>query len=110
LKGKAALIVDDYQEVRLMLRTIIEPLTLTLIKLVRNGEEAIDILEKDSFDLVLCDYNLGEGKDGTSARRGKTPRAPDAYVDIYDDYSREQFRYGYGCNRTPAERVFVETV
>lgn len=30
----------------------------------KNGAEAIKMLEKKKYDIVLCDYNLGEGKDG----------------------------------------------
>ena len=30
----------------------------------KTGEEALDILAEDSKELILCDYNLGEGKDG----------------------------------------------
>ncbi len=29
-----------------------------------TGEEAIELMANQRFDLVLCDYNLGEGKDG----------------------------------------------
>jgi tetratricopeptide (TPR) repeat protein len=29
-----------------------------------NGEEAVKRMTEQNFDIVLCDYNLGEGKDG----------------------------------------------
>ena len=64
LKGKKVLIIDDFQEMRVMLRTMVEPLTPDLIKLAQNGEEAIERLENEKFDIVFCDYNLGKGKDG----------------------------------------------
>jgi DNA-binding response OmpR family regulator len=49
---------------RFMLKTMLEPLAPDLIKLAQNGEEAIECMEKDKFDIVYCDYNLGKGKDG----------------------------------------------
>lgn len=64
LKGKKVLIIDDFQEMRVMLRTMVEPLAPETIKLAQNGEEAIEHLENYKFDIVLCDYNLGKGKDG----------------------------------------------
>ena len=42
LKGKKVLIIDDFQEMRVMLRTMVEPLTPDVIKLAQNGEEAIE--------------------------------------------------------------------
>lgn len=64
LKGKKVLIIDDFQEMRVMLRGMIEPLAPSEIKMARNGEEAIEQMEELPFDMVLCDYNLGKGKDG----------------------------------------------
>ncbi len=64
LKGKKVLIIDDFQEMRVILRTMIEPLAPDMIKLAQNGEEAIEHMEETKFDLVFCDYNLGKGKDG----------------------------------------------
>jgi tetratricopeptide (TPR) repeat protein len=34
------------------------------IQFSTSGEEAIKLLRKNNFDIVLCDYNLGDGKDG----------------------------------------------
>lgn len=64
LKGKNVLIVDDFHEMRLMLRDILSPLYPDKIVTAVNGREAIEALEKIQFIIVLCDYNLGEGKDG----------------------------------------------
>ncbi len=64
LKGKKVLIIDDFQEMRVMLRKMIEPLAPDLIKLAQNGIEAIECMEENKIDVVFCDYNLGKGKDG----------------------------------------------
>jgi tetratricopeptide (TPR) repeat protein len=64
LKGKNVLIIDDFQEMRSLLRSMIEPLAPNMVKLAQNGVEAIEHLEEHKFDIVFCDYNLGKGKDG----------------------------------------------
>jgi tetratricopeptide (TPR) repeat protein len=83
LKGKKVLIIDDFQEMRVMLRTMVEPLAPELIKLAQNGEEAIELLENNNFDIVLCDYNLGKGKDGQQVLEEAKHRGLLPYSAIY---------------------------
>ncbi|MGZ0019402.1 response regulator [Nitrosomonas sp. wSCUT-2] len=66
LSGKNILIVDDYQEMRTILRDILRNLGADVKKMhmVATGEEAIAILKKVRFDVVLCDLVLGAGKNG----------------------------------------------
>ena len=49
---------------RQLLREMLVPLEPTRIVVGKNGKEAITLLEKNAFDIVLCDYKLGNGKDG----------------------------------------------
>ena len=83
LKGKKVLVVDDFQEVRLMLRTMVEPLGPSVLKLAETGENAIELMEDDDFDVVLCDYNLGEGKDGQQVLEEAKSRGLLPYSSIY---------------------------
>jgi tetratricopeptide (TPR) repeat protein len=83
LKGKKVLIIDDFQEMRVMLRTMIEPLAPDMIKLAKSGEEAIERLEENKFDVVFCDYNLGKGKDGQQVLEEAKHRGFLSYSSIY---------------------------
>lgn len=83
LKGKKVLIIDDFQEMRVMLRTMIEPLAPDMIKLAQNGEDAIECMEATKFDIVFCDYNLGKGKDGQQVLEEAKHRGLLAYSSIY---------------------------
>ncbi len=83
LKGKKVLIIDDFQEMRVMLRSMVEPLAPALVKLVQNGEEAIEQLEQQPFDIVFCDYNLGKGKDGQQVLEEAKHRGLLPYDAIY---------------------------
>ena len=64
LKGKSILVIDDFPGMRSMLRSILSSYNADYIEDCSNGKEAINKLENHHFDIVLCDYNLGEGKDG----------------------------------------------
>ncbi len=64
LEKKSFLIVDDFGDMRSMLRAMLQSIGVAGIQAVASGEEAIHSLEKAHFDIVLCDYNLGPGKDG----------------------------------------------
>lgn len=62
--GKCFLIVDDFQGMRSLLREMLKTFGAKNIDTVTNGNEAIAYLEKNKYDVVLCDHNLGSGKNG----------------------------------------------
>jgi CheY-like chemotaxis protein len=64
--GKNVLIVDDYMEVRSILRDMLSSCGAEMkkIHMATNGNEAIAWLKKVPFDIVLCDLILGSGKNG----------------------------------------------
>lgn len=63
-KRKQILVVDDFPEMRSSLRRMLENYGAQNIIESRSGKEAMGHIEKKAFDLILCDYNLGEGKNG----------------------------------------------
>ena len=64
LKDKRALVVDDFANMRTTLKHMLEAIGITAIDSASNGREAMRRIESGDYDLILCDYNLGEGKDG----------------------------------------------
>lgn len=60
------LIVDDFQGMRTVLRDILRSIGFNpkQIYTASNGAEAISLLGQTHFDGVLCDFNLGPGKNG----------------------------------------------
>ncbi|OGS80146.1 MAG: hypothetical protein A2Z94_01940 [Gallionellales bacterium GWA2_55_18] len=62
--GKYFLIVDDFQGMRTLMREMLKTFGVKNIDTVTNGLEAIASLEKNKYDVVLCDFNLGTGKNG----------------------------------------------
>ena len=61
---KTCLIIDDFPEIRGALSRSIKSFGAKAVETAANGEEAIKLCQMKKFDIVLCDYNLGAGKDG----------------------------------------------
>ncbi|MHB0985589.1 MAG: tetratricopeptide repeat protein [Sulfuricella sp.] len=61
---KNFLVIDDGPGMRASLRTTISALGGIRIDMAGNGIEAVNRLEQRAYDIILCDYDLGGGKDG----------------------------------------------
>ncbi len=61
---KRFLIIDDFGDMRSMLRHMVESYGVTRIDTAATAKEALRLMERHPYDVVLCDYNLGEGQDG----------------------------------------------
>ena len=62
--GKNCLIIDDMTEMRGTLSRMIRGFGMSEVVSAANATEAIEACTKQKFDVVICDYNLGVGKDG----------------------------------------------
>ncbi|GGE85978.1 response regulator [Massilia psychrophila] len=62
--AKSYLVVDDFVGIRQLLRESLRNLAAKNIGQASSGGEAIALLAHIRYDVVLCDYNLGEGKNG----------------------------------------------
>lgn len=61
---KHYLVVDDFVGVRQLLRESLRSLGAKNIDQASSGGEAMALLARIRYDVVLCDYNLGDGKNG----------------------------------------------
>jgi tetratricopeptide (TPR) repeat protein len=61
---KRYLIIDDFVGIRQLLRESLRNLGARHIDQASSGGEAMVLLTKTRYDVVLCDYNLGDGKNG----------------------------------------------
>jgi tetratricopeptide (TPR) repeat protein len=61
---KRYLIVDDFVGVRQLLREALRSLGARHIDQASSGGEALSMLVRLQYDVILCDFNLGEGKSG----------------------------------------------
>ncbi|MET0066414.1 MAG: response regulator [Candidatus Thiodiazotropha sp.] len=58
------LIIDDFEQMRASFKGMLESFGAEQITVCAAGETALKALASENFDVVICDYNLGEGKDG----------------------------------------------
>lgn len=64
LSDRSFLIVEDYEGMRGILRDLLARAGATQITFAANGQIAIAQLERQSYDVVLCDLHLGQGLNG----------------------------------------------
>ncbi len=61
---KKVLVVDDFEPIRSSLKGMLAALGCNDIHVASTGQRATAMCKKTEFDFLLCDFNLGEGKDG----------------------------------------------
>ncbi len=61
---KSFLIVDDFSEFRRSVKAIVQQLGALDVDMCGTGEEAVEMCGNKRYDIILSDYNLGDGKDG----------------------------------------------
>ena len=59
MKALRALVVDDYETMRVRLRTELEKIGL-VVEEATNGQEALEMLHKSSYDIVFTDVVMPE--------------------------------------------------
>ncbi len=64
LKKKKVLVVEDFFNFRLTIRRMLRSFNISDIDEAADGEEAVKKMSYKKYDIILCDYNLGTGKDG----------------------------------------------
>jgi len=64
LADKSVLIVEDYSTMRKAIRDMLYTLDADQVSEADNGANALAAMSKTPFDIILCDYNLGPGRNG----------------------------------------------
>jgi len=61
---QSVLLVDDIDTIRSAVKGMLQMLGCQDIALANTGERALELCEVKQYDFILCDFNLGKGKDG----------------------------------------------
>lgn len=61
LKG---LVIDDYPSMRSAFKSALASFGMTKVDVAASASEAITRVKGQKYDIIICDYNLGEGRDG----------------------------------------------
>ncbi|MBF0465573.1 MAG: response regulator [Nitrospirae bacterium] len=62
LVEKKVLVIEDFKEFRDYLRRSLLGLGAKLVETTEDGAEAVNKVSHKHYDIILCDYNLGDGK------------------------------------------------
>ena len=57
-KNMRVLIVDDYNTMLRILRNLLRQLELVNVEEATNGQDALDKMQREPFDLVISDWNM----------------------------------------------------
>jgi len=63
-RAKRALVLDDYPGMRTAFKAALASFGMTKVDLAATGTEALMRVKGGNYDIVISDYNLGEGRDG----------------------------------------------
>ncbi len=58
------LVIDDFSDFRLSIKAMLTQLGAQHIDQAAHGADAIKDCKTTTYDIILCDYNLGKGQDG----------------------------------------------
>jgi CheY-like chemotaxis protein/thioredoxin-like negative regulator of GroEL len=61
---QSVLVIDDIDAIRSAVKGMLQMLGCRDIATAGNGNRALELCQKTKFDFILCDFNLGKGKDG----------------------------------------------
>lgn len=61
---KRCLVIDDFPEIRGSLMRTLRNFGAESVDTAADGNEAVKLCNQNKYDIVMCDYNLGVGKDG----------------------------------------------
>ncbi|MDP2793419.1 MAG: response regulator [Sulfurisoma sp.] len=94
LRELRGLLIDDVAEMRTTVRIQLADAGLERCDTARNVKEAVERLGANRYDLVICDYNLGQGADGQQllelVRRRQLLPPTTAFLMITGETSYEQ--------------------
>lgn len=84
LKNKSVLILDDSKAMRDMLRVHLSNIGASDVSQAERVPDAMRAIRARTFSVILCDYNLGEGRNGQQfleeARVAKVIRHSDVFM------------------------------
>lgn len=64
LRNKKVLVVDDFFNFRLTMKNMLRSFDVIYLDDAGSGEEALGKMAIRKYDIILCDYNFGQGKSG----------------------------------------------
>lgn len=81
---KSVLVIEDLAEMRSSMKSMLGNMGVQNVETINTGEEALNKLRSNHYDIIFSDYELGRGKDGQQVleecRAAKLIKAETAYI------------------------------
>jgi len=61
---KRALVVDEFPDMRASIKQMLRSFGVELVDVANDGGEAMARCRENAYDIIICDYSLGKGKNG----------------------------------------------
>jgi two-component system, cell cycle response regulator DivK len=108
LSGHTVMVVEDYDDTRLLLRQVLETRGYRVLEAI-NGQQAVDIAEREHPDLILMDLDLPI-LDGIAAtqrirQHAELTRVPIVAVTAYPMSYTHVKAFAKGCNEYMAKPI-----
>lgn len=83
MKRKKVLVVDDFLNFRITMRNMLTAMGASQLDEAFNGEDAVRKMASRKYDIIMCDYNLGTGKDGQQVLEEVKHRHLISYMTVF---------------------------
>lgn len=94
-----ALIIDDFDSFRLTVSKMLQDIGIQHVDSAVNGNDAMRHCRQNTYDLILCDHNLGKGKTGQQVleelRHHQLPSSDSLFVLISAESSKSIIMAAY---------------
>ena len=91
MTGERILVVDDEESVALTLQAGLERLANCEVAVSNSGEEALQLFERQPFDLLITDYKM-PGTDGMTLAARVRQSYPSTAIVMITAYSSDELR------------------
>lgn len=105
------LVVEDDDGNRFALTDLLEMEGYEVVS-VGRGRDAIEILQKQKFDLILCDIKMPgvTGYNIIQEAKQRYPETPFVFLSAYASYSDEKLGYSFGCDKYIIKPYSIEQI
>ena len=62
--NKRALVVDEFPDMRASIRRMLRSFGVETVDVANDGGDAMARCRENQYDIIICDYSLGKGKNG----------------------------------------------
>ncbi len=107
----AYLVIDDFENFRLSMRHMLRGCGADNIELVAHARPAVEYCTYNHVDVVLCDYNLGDGMNGQhileELRHKKLLKRTSLFLLVTSESSREMVM---GARENPPDAYLTKPI